>query len=388
LQNESEDEWSKPTMSLTRSIPLGRVLGIPLGLDYSWFLIFGLVTWSLAGSYFPEQYPGWSMGLYWTIGLATSLLFFVSVVLHELGHSVIALRNGIPVRSITLFIFGGVAQIGREPGSPGVEFRVAIAGPIVSFTLAGLFGALGWLGGSLAPLAALATYLAYINGSLGLFNLIPGFPLDGGRVLRAILWRATHSFRRATEIAGAAGNFFAWLFIFWGVWQMFSGNFAGGLWIAFIGWFLQNAATASVQHMTLTRLLAGHTVGEIMTRECTTLKPDVTLEQLVHDHILTTGQRCFPVARAGRVEGLLTLHQVKKIPRDRWAAMTVEQAMTPLAQLRVAHSGDGLWNAMEEMTVDGVNQLPVIDATNGELAGVLARDNVLTFVRTLAEVGV
>lgn len=375
-------------MSLTRSIPLGRILGIPLGLDYSWFLIFALVTWSLAGSYFPEQYPGWSTGLYWAIGLATSLLFFASVLLHELGHSVIALRNGIPVRSITLFIFGGVAQIGREPGSPGVEFRVAIAGPIVSFVLAGLFGALGWLGASFAPLAALATYLAYINGSLGLFNLIPGFPLDGGRVFRAILWRITHSFRRATEIAGAAGNLFAWLFIFWGAWQMIGGNFAGGLWIAFIGWFLQNAATASVQQMTLERLLAGHTVGEIMMRECPTVAPEVTLEQLVHDHILTTGRRFFPVARAGRVEGLLTLHHVKKIPRDRWAATTVEQAMTPLAQLRLAHPGDGLWNAMQEMTADGVNQLPVTDTANGELAGVLGRDNVLTFVRTLAEVGV
>ena len=375
-------------MSLTRSIPLGRIRGIPLGLDYSWFLVFALVTWSLSGSYFPEQYPGWGTGLYWAIGLATSLLFFASVVLHELGHSVIALRNGIPVRSITLFIFGGVAQIGREPGSPGVEFRVAIAGPIVSFALAGLFGALGWIGAGIAPLAALATYLAYINGSLGLFNLIPGFPLDGGRVFRAIVWRVTHSFRRATEIAGGAGHFFAWLFIFWGVWQMFAGNFVGGLWIAFIGWFLQNAATASVQQMTLERLLTGHTVGEIMTRECPTLAPEVTLEQLVHDHILTTGRRYFPVARAGRVEGLLTLHHVKEIPSDRWAATTVEQAMTPLSQLRLAHPGDSLWNAMQEMTADGVNQLPVTDTANGELAGVLARDNVLTFVRTLAEVGV
>jgi Zn-dependent protease/CBS domain-containing protein len=375
-------------MSLTRSIPLGRVLGIPLGLDYSWFLVFALVTWSLAGSYFPQHYLGWSTGLYWTIGLATSLLFFGSVVLHELGHSAIALRNGIPVRSITLFIFGGVAQIGREPASPGVEFRVAIAGPAVSFALAGLFGALGRFGASHAPLAALATYLAYINGSLALFNLIPGFPLDGGRVLRAVMWQVTHSFQRATEIAGSAGHLFAWLFIFWGVWQMFSGNFVGGLWIAFIGWFLQNAATASVQQMTLQRLLAGHTVGEIMTRECSTLAPEVPLEQLVHDHILTAGRRCFPVARAGRVEGLLTVHHVKEIPRERWATTTAEQAMTPLARLRVVRSGDGLWQAMQEMTEDGVNQLLVMDAAGGELVGILARDNVLTFVRTLAEVGV
>jgi Zn-dependent protease/predicted transcriptional regulator len=375
-------------MTLTRSILLGRILGIPLGLDYSWFLIFALIIWSLAGPYFPGQYPGWNTGLYWIVGLATSLLFFASVLLHELGHSVIALRNGIPVRSITLFIFGGIAQISREPGSPGVEFRVAIAGPIVSFVLAGLFYALGWMSASLAPIAALATYLAYINGSLGLFNLIPGFPLDGGRVFRAIVWRVTNSFRRATEIAGAAGNFFAWLFIFWGVWQMLHGDFINGLWIAFIGWFLQNAATASVNQMTLTRLLAGHTVGEIMTRECPTVASEVTLEKLVHDQIVTTGRRFFPVVRAGRFEGLLTLHHLKEIPRDRWAITPVQQAMTPLAQLRIAHSTDGLWQAMQQMTADGVNQLPVIDTANGELVGVLARDNVLTFVQTLAEVGV
>jgi Zn-dependent protease/CBS domain-containing protein len=374
-------------MTLTRSIPLGRILGIPIGLDYSWFLIFALVTWSLAGSYFPEQYPGWGAGLYWGVGLATSLLFFASVLLHELGHSVIALRNDIPVQSITLFIFGGVAQIGREPGSPGVEFRVAIAGPIVSLALAGIFGGLGWVGASIAPFAALATYLAYINGSLALFNLIPGFPLDGGRVFRAIIWKVTDSFRRATEIAAGAGHLFAWLFISWGVWQMLTGNFGGGLWIAFIGWFLQSAATASVQQMSLERLLAGHTVGEIMTRETPTLSPEITLDQLVHDHILTTGRRYFPVARGGRFEGLLTLHDVKVIPRERWAATTANQAMTPLARLRIAHADDGLGMALQEMAVDGVNQLPVIDAKTNDLVGVLARDNVVTFIRTLTQIG-
>lgn len=374
-------------MTLTRSIPLGRILGIPIGLDYSWFLIFALVTWSLAGSYFPEQYPGWSTGLYWAIGLATSLIFFGSVLLHELGHSVIALRNGIPVQSITLFIFGGVAQIGREPSSPGVEFRVAIAGPIVSMALAGLFGAAAWLGASIAPVAALATYLSYINGSLALFNLIPGFPLDGGRVFRAIVWKITHSFRRATELAAGAGHLFAWLFIFVGVWQMLSGNFGGGLWIAFIGWFLQSAATASVQQMALGRLVAGHTVGEIMTREVPTLAPEATLDQVVHDQILTTGRRYFPVARAGRFEGLLTLHDVKKIPRERWSTTSAEQAMTPLAQLHLAHPGDGLEMATQEMAQDGVNQLPVVDAVRGDLVGVLARDNLITFVRTLTQIG-
>src|SRR5512140_1109952 len=253
------------------AIALGRILGIPIGVDYSWFLIFALLTWSLATSYFPVEFTNWPIAQYWIVGAVTVIFMFGSVLLHELGHSMVALRYKIPVRSITLFIFGGVAQIGAEPPSAVAEFWIAIAGPVTSFALAILFSLLQPLVGALSPLLAIARYLAYINGALALFNLIPGFPLDGGRVFRAIIWRVTNSYRRATEIAGAAGNLFAWLFIFWGVWQMLGGNFGGGLWIAFIGWFLHSAATASVQQMTLSRLLAGHTVGEIMTRDVPTL---------------------------------------------------------------------------------------------------------------------
>ena len=209
-------------------IYLGRIFNIPIGLDFSWFLIFALVTWSLATSYFPLEYKNWPAAEYWIMGALTAILFFASVLLHELGHSVIALRYKIPVRSITLFIFGGIAQIGAEPPSAVAEFWIAIAGPLVSFALALFFWLLHYIAGGLAPLLALAQYLAYINGVLGLFNLIPGFPLDGGRVFRAIVWGITHNFQRATRIAATLGRGIAFLFIAWGVWQIFTGNLPTG----------------------------------------------------------------------------------------------------------------------------------------------------------------
>ncbi len=245
-------------------ISLGRIFNIPIGLDYSWFLIFALITWSLATSYFPQLFAGWPVAEYWIISAATAILFFGSVLLHELGHSVIALRYKIPVRSITLFIFGGIAQIASEPPSATAEFWIAIAGPLVSFLLAGFFYAVQALAGSLAPILALAQYLAYINGVLGLFNLIPAFPLDGGRVLRAIIWGVAHNFQRATRIAATLGRVIAFLFIFWGVWQVFAGNVFNGLWIAFIAWFLESAANAQVAQQQLHAILEGHTVAQAM----------------------------------------------------------------------------------------------------------------------------
>ena len=222
------------------NIPLGRILGIPIGLDYSWFLIFVLLTWMLAVSYYPPEFKHWPPSLYWIMGAVTAIMLFVSVLLHELGHSVVALRYGIPVRSITLFLFGGVAQIGAEPPSALAEFLIAVAGPLVSLALAVIFFAAEPMVRRMTPLLGLAEYLALINLALVVFNLIPGYPLDGGRVFRAIVWAITGSMRRATLIAAYVGRFFAFLFIFFGVWQMFGGNVGNGLWIAFIGWFLDS----------------------------------------------------------------------------------------------------------------------------------------------------
>jgi Zn-dependent protease len=246
-----------------QTIPLGRLLGIPIGLDYSWFLVFVLMTWALAASYYPAEFTSWPVALYWVMGAVTAIMLFVSVVLHELGHAVIARRYHIPVRSITLFLFGGVAELGGEPPSASAEFRIAIAGPVVSFALAVLFGVFQPLVVGSAPLLALASYLASINGMLALFNLIPGFPLDGGRVFRAIVWGMTHNLRRATLIAANLGRVIAYIFIVVGIWQILGGNL-GGLWIAFIGWYLESAAASQVAQQQIHDLLAGHSVAEAM----------------------------------------------------------------------------------------------------------------------------
>jgi Zn-dependent protease len=366
-------------------VPLGRVFGIPIGLDYSWFLIFGLLTWLLAVSYFPAEFHNWPPTLYWVMGASTAIMLFVSVLLHELGHSVVALRFNVPVRSITLFIFGGVAQIGAEPPSALAEFLIAIAGPIVSFVLAALFTFVKPMVAGIEPLWGLVKYLAWINMALVLFNLIPGFPLDGGRVFRAIVWAVTRNMRRATLIAANVGRFFGFLFIFVGAWQMFTGNFGGGLWIAFIGWFLDNAASAQVHQAMFQGLLAGHTVAQAMSSHCAAVPDELTLQQLVDEHILGTGQRCFLVNHGDDAVGLMTLHRVKEVPRSEWASTTAAQVMLPLDQLKRIQPATGLWNALQLMDRDGVNQLPVM--TDSRVVGMLSREDVVTFLGTLQELG-
>ncbi len=361
------------------TIPIGRLLGIPLGLDPSWFLIFALVTWTLAVSYYPAEFSNWPTAQYWMVGAITAILFFGSVVLHELGHSVIALRYKIPVRSITLFIFGGVAQIGAEPPSATAEFWIAVAGPVVSFALAMTFSALQTVLSGIAPLLALAKYLAYINGTLALFNLIPGFPLDGGRVFRAVVWGVTHSLRRATLIAASVGRIVAFLFIMFGVWQMFRGNFGDGLWITFIGWFLEGAANSQLQQQTLRDVMAGHTVVEVMKRGYASVPPNVTLQNLVDAHILGNGHRCFVVARDDQPLGLLTLGNVKQVPRAEWSQTTAAQAMVPVTQVKKARPDEELWEAMAEMDRDGVNQLPVM--ADGRCLGMLSREDLIGYLR-------
>ena len=363
------------------AIPLGRVLGIPIGVDYSWFLIFGFLTWSLATSYYPAEFKSWPAAEYWIAGAATAILMFVSVLLHELGHSVIALHYKIPVRSITLFIFGGVAQIGAEPPSAVAEFWIAIASPVTSFALALFFALLQPLVGAFEPVLALAKYLAYINGTLALFNLIPGFPLDGGRVFRAIIWGATHSFHRATTIAATIGRIIAYLFIGFGIWQIFSGNLFNGLWIAFIGWFLESAANAQLSQLRFHDLLVGHTIAQAMTRNYAILPGDISLQKLADEHILGAGRRFFVIEDAGKPLGILTLANLNEIPRQNWPATTAAQAMTPVDKIHLLKSDTGLSEALEEMDLNGITQLPVL--ANGEVQGILSRESIANFLQTL-----
>ncbi len=373
------------------NFPIGKIMGIRIGLDYSWFLIFGLITWLMASSYYPSQFKDWPEYVYWLMGAATAILLFVSVVLHELGHSAVAIRFKVPVHNITLFLFGGVSEIEAEPPNAKAEFLIAIAGPLVSLILAGVFELLKPVFATVRPVWALVEYLAYINFALAVFNLIPGYPLDGGRVLRAIVWRFTNNMRRATTIAANTGRFFGFLFIFLGILMMLRGDFGNGIWIAFIGWYLDNAASAEAQQSLYQGLLAGHTVAQAMGPVCPSVAGDQSIEQLVNEHISGTGQRCFLVqrmtdhARGAENVGLITLGRLHEVPREQWAATTVEQAMVPMDQVKRTTPQSGLWPALEEMEHDGVNQLLVTN--DGQVSGMLRRADVIAFLNTVKEVG-
>jgi Zn-dependent protease/CBS domain-containing protein len=306
----------------------------------------------------------------------------VSVLIHELGHSVVAKGFGLSVPRITLFIFGGVSQIASEPFSAAVEFWVAVVGPLTSFVLAGIFWELAPHLAWSPPLFALAKYLTFINVILGVFNLIPGFPLDGGRVLRAIVWRITGKYQRATAIAATTGRFFGFVLIFLGVWQVLGGSLINGLWIAFIGWFLESAAGSQLQQEVLRSLLGDHKVLDAMKRDFLQVPGNFPIQEIIDKHILSGGSRCLFVSSNGSPAGMLTIAEIGKVPRSAWETTPASQAMIPMQKLFTTRPDAGLWSALEEMGRDGVNQLPVIDG-RGQVVGIVSRDDVLHYLRVL-----
>ncbi len=369
----------------SKHLPLGRIAGIPVNLDYSWFLIFVLLTWSLAGSYFPQQFPGWASWEYWAIGAAATLLLFFSVLLHEFGHATVARAYGIPVREITLFIFGGVAQIQEEPRSAWSEFWIALAGPAVSLLLGLVFMAAAKVTIGLAQLYAIFGYLGYINLALFAFNLIPGFPLDGGRVLRAILWGTGRDARRATIQAANVGRFIAYGFILLGVVQMLHGDLFGGLWMAFIGWFLESAAVAQVQQQKLHDILSRYQVRQAMQTHLSLLPAHATLDTIVHHYLLAAGRRVYVVEDQGKPIGLLTIHQVKEVPKTDWGHITAAQIMIPLEQVRTITPDADLWTALSAMDRAGVNQLLVLEQDH--VVGMITREDLVSFLQTIHALG-
>jgi Zn-dependent protease len=366
-----------------QSLRLGKIWGIPVGINASWFIVFVLLTLSLT-SQFAHLHPRWSPSYHYTIGVLTSLLFFTSVLLHELGHSAIALRKHIPIRSITLFVFGGIAQLGKEPDRPLTELQIAIAGPIVSFILSVVFGMVGTLAaGTSEGVQTLGQWLGRINLSLALFNLLPGFPLDGGRVFRALVWRRTGDFAYATRIAGGVGKGVAYLFIMSGIWIALGGALVDGLWITCIGWFLLTAAEMNVQQVALKQTLAGLHARDVMATDCPSVSESMSLAQLVEDHVLSTGRRCFLVTTDGQLLGLITVHQVKSIPRAAWAHTSVRQAMIPVAQLRWVPPDAEVSDVLTLMDEGDVGQVPVV--RDGQILGLIGRDHLLRVIRAHLE---
>ncbi len=381
---------------MTRNaLRLGRVWDIEIGLDYSWFIVFALVTWTLSVQYFPEMYPPWPRfyprlgeGIYWLVGTVTSLLFFASVLAHELGHSVIAIRTGLPVQSITLFLFGGVARIVREPSRPRQEFFIAIAGPAVSAVLGLLFWLLSVsLPTPRTPLVALAEWLSLTNFALAVFNLMPGFPLDGGRVLRAILWSIQGDLVRATRIASWIGRGVAYAFMGGGVLLIFwTGDLWSGLWLALIGWFLGNAASMGYQQLLLRKMLDNHSAREVLQSDPPQVECALTLDRFIHGYVFKTGYRSFPVIANGRALGVVTLHDARKVSKEAWATTTVEAIMTPLEQTTKVGPEETLTQVLEQMTVDGVNHALVL--RDGRLLGLISREQLSNFIQMRAELGI
>jgi len=379
---------------------IGRLFGINIYVDWSWLLIFFLVTWNLATS-FTQVHPTWAPALTWGVAIVAALLFFASVLAHELAHSVVAQMQDIPVRNITLFLFGGVSNIQQEPKSPRAEFLMAIVGPFTSIVLGIVFllvaGAAGGLPPNAAtdPSAALAgldpittilLWLGPVNILLGLFNLIPGFPLDGGRVLRSILWAATDNFRRATRWAAGVGQVVAWLLILTGIAMIFGvqvpffgSGFIGGLWLAFIGWFLSSAAIQSEQQVILHDLLEGVPASRLMRSNVPTVPPRISVAELVHRYVMGTDERAFPVMDGDRLVGLITLEDIRKVAREAWDTTSANAIMTPAEELTSVTPQTDAAEALDKLQQRDVRQLPVV--SEGHLVGMVRRRDIVRWLQ-------
>lgn len=362
-------------MSRDANRRLGRVAGIDIQFHSSWIIILALIGLTL-GEYFRAFNPGWSDFTVAVAAIVTTILFFVSVVLHELAHSLVARAHGLPVHAITLFVFGGVSELTREPDDAITEFKIAIAGPLLSLLLAGICLGLGKLGGPHAPVAAVLNWLGYINLVLALFNLIPGFPLDGGRVLRAILWSANKNFLKSTRWATRVGKLCALAFILYGVLEFFQGAALSGLWLAFIGWFLLSAAEQSWRATAAQSALAKFTVGDLGSPFFPRVAPDVTLdhfiEELAHAH---NYRASLVMDDDDHLLGILTAADLNRIPRTAWATTRVADVMVPRAQMATVEPTEGLVSALQKMTMNNVGQLPIL--AGGAVKGVVKRDRIL-----------
>jgi Zn-dependent protease/CBS domain-containing protein len=381
------------------SITIGRIAGVEIGLHYTWLLAFFLIAWSLARLGFPNIIAGQSLSTYWIMGIVAAFGLFVSVLIHELCHSIVAIKRGMKVHSIVLFIFGGVSNIEGEPEKAWTEFIMSIAGPVSSLVLGGIFYGIAYIlsntGYQGTALIAITSYLATINIILAIFNIIPGFPLDGGRVFRSIIWGATKSLQKATAIAGNVGRAFGWALIILGIIQVFgyglkigSWEFQGlfsGIWFIFIGWFLTSAADNAMREMSLQQHLAGVRVKDVMDRSPECVSPAAPVETVVHEAFIQRGRRALPVCNETGLLGIVTLVDVKRLPQDKWANTPVQEIMTRSPLLTV-NENDDLNGALKILAQNGLNQIPVM--SDGHMIGLLSRSDVLRFLQTRQELGI
>ena len=364
---------------------IGRIFGVEIGIHASWLLIFGLVTWSLAVGYFPSVLPDVGRTEALVLGIVAATLLFVSVLIHELAHSLVARARGLDARSITLFLFGGVSNLGGESKQPATEFIVAGVGPLTSLLIAGLAFGVGVLAGAESRVGVVAGYLATINLLLGLFNLLPGFPLDGGRLLRALVWNATGSLRRATEVAVRAGQLVAYGFLAWGFLRVLDGELLSGIWIAAIGWFLHGAASASLEQVVVDQRLRGVRVRDVLRPDPTFVLPGESIARLVDEIMLPGYRRAVPVVD-GRVVGIVTLSAGRQVPPERRAMTTVAEIMGGRSGVRTIGLDDSLFAALEALAAGDFEQLPVVE--DERLVGLLTRGDIVRAIQVREELGV
>ncbi len=369
-----------------QSFRLGSIFGFEIRIDLSWFLIFFLILWSLTQSLFPRIYPELSEITYLFMGVLGTLLFFVSLIAHELAHSLVAKVKGIPVEGITLFVFGGIARTRMDAETPGDEFQIAGVGPLVSLILAGLFTLIAWLGRSASwtiAVTGVARYLASINLLLAIFNLLPGFPLDGGRLFRAVVWKITGDLKKATRIASWGGQFFAYIIIALGFVQLFNGNFLGGLWLILIGWFLANAAEMSYQQHLIRTVLQGIPAKEVMMPAPETVTSDLSLQTLVDDYFLHRRYQAFPVTQNGDLVGIISLNQVKETPREKWQQQTVAETMTPINDTVTVRLETPITQVLEKMEDSGIKR--VLVTRDDQLEGIITGGDISSWLRRIRE---
>lgn len=368
------------------NIRLFKAFGIPIELNITWFIVFALVAWSLVSLYFPQNYRNHSVAAYWIMGIVAALLLFTSVVLHELGHSYVAKTHGVPIRKITLFLFGGVSQMTKESEDPVTEIKMAAAGPGVSFVLMAIFGGLYVLasrGHAFTAAQPVLKYLAYINGLLGAFNLIPGFPLDGGRLLRAGIWKATGDLRRSTYAATRVGGVVGLAFIVLGFLSVFRGQFIAGLWMVMIGFFLRQAAEASYFQVVTEGALKGMKVRDVMKTDVVTVPGSLTIADLVDDFFFKYHYDCFPVADAGRLEGLVTLNEVKHVPRDRWGTVSVGEVMQRDLESFTTAPDEDVSVVLGRVVRDRCGRLPVVES--GRVVGIITRRDIMEALNVVSD---
>lgn len=359
---------------MKQSLQVARVFGIPIEINYSWLVVFLLITWSLAAGYYPLFLPLRQEYIYWLAAVVSSMLLFSSLLLHELSHSLVAIRNGIPIRKISLFIFGGVAQMEKEPETSGVELRMALAGPACSLAIAIVCFAIFMLmppAGVGQIAASILFYTGLVNLAIVIFNLIPGFPLDGGRVFRAMIWNFTGDLRSATRVATYFGKGFSYLIMAAGIFFLYNQQFLNGVWLLVLGLFLHEAAEMSYQQLILKKALVGVRVQEVMSDDVVSVPPDLTLDRLVNEYFFKFRHMGFPVVADGMLKGIVTLHDIKEFPQEEWSSIAVSKAMTPVRQdLMVCPDTDCL-EALLQVTRSGLGRLLVVD--KGRLVGIITQ---------------